>query len=662
MTLVVPEGTTVYGGRFSDTLGARHGLTTSSVTLNGGAPPGSFTAVEDPFNGFYQVNFSGAYTNAAGSGDDTFVFTMSAPVADVAANRRTSPNETLTNTGHFEWQDQDSTPHSLDPSVSTTIVEPNVNVTKDENDPDDRVEPGDMVTYTVTATNPSGTRVSTAHDLQLVDHVPVGLTPTEPIPGGGVWNSGARTITWTVASLAPNATAARTYQVTVDDPATAGSTFTNTVDLTVTSMAGSVSGERGPGSPITAGYVDDATDTLRLGEATLTKSVAPGSATIGDEVTYTTEVTFPPNVTYFDATVLDTLPDGMVYDDTVDVTCDGGNPCTPTATPLDAEPQPDGTTRLGWYLGDLPNQPVTRTYEITYTAYVADEYVPPAPVSDGDTLTNTAAAFYDGTDGPPPTSIPDPGDFSNGSDPDTADVDVVEPSIELDKDVSGDANDDDVRDTQPGDSYTYSITVHNDGTAPAYDLQVADTPDSARLSNIQLLPNPDANATDSDGSDGSLAWTIPGPIPVDGTVTLQYTADLAPSAQLSNGATVVNTADVPEFWGVPVAERDANPGRDYRSYDDVPEDTVTLDVHLPELSVVKTTGAAGFPDSARRPGRRVLRLARDGDRTRPPSPTRRTWTCATCSRPTGPTSRAAPASALAGRPSPTSSATPPATS
>ena len=473
-------------------------------------------------------------------------------------------------------------------------------VTKDEDDGDDVVSPGQTVNYTVTAQNPNGTRVSMAHDLQLVDHVPAGLTPTTPIANGGTWDSGARTITWTIASLTPGANAARTYAATVDNPATAGSVFDNTVDLTATSMAGSVSGERGPGSPITAGYLANTQDAVRLGDATLTKSVDPGSATVGDEVEYTTQVTFPANITYFDATVIDTLPDGLDWDGTVDVTCDGGA-CTPAVTPLAAEPQPDGTTRVAWYLDDLPNQASARNYVITYTAHVDDQYVPEGtPVSNGQALTNMAGAFYNGTNTitGTPGSIPSAGSFSDGSGPDDADVDVVEPDVAIDKRVSGDGDLDDARPTQPGDSYTYSLIVSNTGTSPAYDVEVTDTPDATLLDNIVVASNPNAAVTDGDGSDGSLGWTIPGPIAPGGSLTLTYTADLAPSSDLSDGDTVVNTADVPRFWGVPESERDANPGRDYREYTTVPPDTVTLNVDLPQLAVTKTTGAAGFPDSA----------------------------------------------------------------
>jgi uncharacterized repeat protein (TIGR01451 family)/fimbrial isopeptide formation D2 family protein len=595
VTVVVPEGTTLYGSPVvTDDLGTRQTYVTppaAAATLNGGALPGGFTL--DATGSVVSLAFPATYTNAGGSGADTFVITFSATVDDEAANRRTSPFETLTNTAGFTWEDADGTDRSASANVSTTIVEPNVAVTKNEDDADDRVTPGQTVNYTLTVTNPTGTRVSTAHDLQLVDHVPAGLTPVLPI-ANGTWNSGARTITWTLGSMAPGAApVTRSYAVTVDDPATAGSLFTNTVDLTATSMAGSVGGERGPGSPVTAGYTSQAQDTIRLGDATLTKSVDPGTATVGEQVTYTTEITFPAGVTYFDATMIDTLPDGMVFDETVDTECTGTG-CTPVA-PLAPEPQGNGTTRLGWFLGDLANSTTARTYTITYTAHAEDE---PA-VGDGDTLTNVAQAFYRGTDviSGTPGSIPDPSGFPNSSNPDDADVEVVEPQVAIDKDVSDDAGDDDVRPTEPGDSYTYSLTVTNNGSAPAYDVEITDTPDETRLTNISVIPSPAADETDTDGSDGTLGWTIPGPIAPGGSVTLQYTADLVPSAQLSDGDTVVNTADVTRFWGVPLAERTAN-GFDYREYTDVPADTVTLDVHLPQLAVSKTTGGAGFPESA----------------------------------------------------------------
>jgi large repetitive protein len=595
-TIVVPEGTTLYGTpTFTDVLGARQVLVTPpavSVTRNGSpVDPADFTL--DTTGNTVSVEFLSPIVSPADGEDDTFRIAFTAQVADVAANHR--GGTALRNTADFAWETQAGAAQAKSAHVDTTIVEPNVAVTKAEDDADGVVEPGDEVHYTVTARNTAGTHVSSAHDVQVVDDVPDGMTPSD-ISSGGSFDGD--TITWTIASIAPGANVPLTYTATVDEPATAGEVFTNTVDLTATSLAGNATGERTAASATNTGYVADAEATVTLGEATLTKSVLPTSATIGEQVTYTAEATFPANVNYFDATLIDTLPDGLVFDDVVSVAC-VPNPCAPAVETLAPEPQPDGTTDVAWYLGDLPSLGSDRTYTVTYRAHVAVAYAGATPVQSGNTLVNAARAFYNGSDEiGTPTEIPDPGAFSDSSNPADADLGVVEPAVTIDKGVSGDANDDDVRDTQPGDDYTYSLVVRNGGNAPAYDIDVTDTPDETRLRNITPVANPAATIVDGDADvDGTLAWNIPGPIEPNESVTLTYTADLAPSASLSNGDTVVNVADVDTYWGVPAAVHAGDPSR-YREYTDVPDDTVTLDVHLPELAVTKTTGAPTFPNSA----------------------------------------------------------------
>ncbi|HEX2071414.1 MAG TPA: isopeptide-forming domain-containing fimbrial protein [Thermoleophilaceae bacterium] len=596
-TITIPEGTTLYGTpTFTDTLGARQTFVdppAATATLNGvPVDPGQFTL--DTTGNVVSLEFPTPYT-PAGSEADTIEIAFSARVADVAANHRTG--SALNNTAHFAWSDEDGSAHNQQAGVNTTIVEPNVAVTKAQDDGDGVVEPGDQVHYTVTARNTAGTHVSRAHDVEVVDDVPDGMTPSDISPAGS-YDSGTNEITWTIASIAPGGAVPLTYTTTVDEPATAGEVFTNTVDLTATSLAGNATGERTATSTTNAGYLANAEATVSLGEATLTKGVNPTSATIGQQVTYTAEATFPANVNYFDATLIDTLPDGLVYDGVASIACVPG-PCAPPVATLTPEPQPDGTTDVAWYLGDLPSLGADRTYTITYRAHVAAEYADTTSVVADDTLLNAARAFYNGSDEiDDPTTIPDPVTFSDSSNPAAAELDVVEPAVTIDKNVSGDLDNDDVRDTQPGDDYTYSLVVRNDGTSDAYDIEVRDTPDVARLSNIQLVPNGDVTVTDSDPGDGTLGWTIPGPLEPEESVTISYTADLAPSANLTNGDTVVNTADVTEYRGVPLAERLANPTRDYRRYTDVPDDTVTLEVHLPELTVSKTTGGTGFPESA----------------------------------------------------------------
>jgi uncharacterized repeat protein (TIGR01451 family)/fimbrial isopeptide formation D2 family protein len=623
LTAVVPDGTTVYGDpALADPLGSRQTLATSpavEATLNGGALPAGFSV--DTSGNAVRLVFPTSYENAPDGTDDVFTVKFSAVVDDVAANQRggtPTSNWTLPNVGTLSWRDEpDGTARTARGQVTTTIVEPNLKVAKTHVGTG-KVKPADTVTYTVTATNPNTAptvdRVTTAHDVRIVDTLPVGVTPVlSSIGNGGVWDGGARTITWTAASLAPNGTPiSRSYDVTIDDPATAGSQLTNAVQLDGTSLAGTTAGERSatttPGGPV-PGYRSAANDTVALQGATVVKQVAKGAgpagdaatATVGDALTYTVDVRFPAGVRFFDTTAIDVLPDGVAYDRTVSATCvTGCGSALPVAT-LPPTTAADGRTTLAWFVGDLEAAPADRVVRIVYAAHVARELAtgtPATPVTQPLALTNTVDALYNGADEitGTPAATPARGTFDEATTPDTARVDIVEPRITIDKNVSGDADGDDARTTQPGDDYTYELLVRNTGDAPAYDVDVTDALDEERLRDV-VLTDGAARATDADATDGSLRWTIPGPIAPGDTVTLRYTAKLAPSAALTDADTVVNTADVARYWGVPKTERDAD-GFDYREYTDVPADTVTLTVALPTLQVEKTTGGSGFPEQA----------------------------------------------------------------
>jgi len=607
ITTTIPSGTTLYGApALTDALGTRQTFKPGSLTatLNGADITGDVAYTISTAGNTISVSLPAPYVNA--TGDDVLVVAFTAQVDDVAANVR---DAILPNTASLGYTDAASggTLRGVADTVNTTVVEPRLQVTKADDDADDRVVPGQDITYTVTASHGSGVNVAPAHDVALVDAVPAGLTPVSggvpvadggSVGGGGTWNATARTITWTVATLLPGTPVIRTYVARVDNPATAATSFTNTVTLTGTSLdaAHDGGGERTSGSVTNAGYRATAARTVRIAAAVVDKTVAPVTATVGDRLTYTVDLTLRANVDYPDVAVLDTLPDGIDFDATESVTCIGG--CGLTATQLAPSPQGDGSTRLGWWIGDAGSAGADRTVRIVYRAHVDDRREPEAtPVIAGQTYVNPALASYNSTDRVvgTPASIAALPVFDESSNTDTATVTVAEPAIVLNKDVSGDANGDDARETQPGDTYTYTIAVRNTGTAPAHDVRVTDQPDDDL---VAVVPTTGAGLV-TDGwsaGDPDMAWVIPGPIAPGEEVTLAYTAALGPSSGLADGETVANTADVPEFFGVPSAQRLAD-GFDYRTYTDVVADTVTLTADLPQLVVDKTTGLAGNPET-----------------------------------------------------------------
>lgn len=414
--------------------------------------------------------------------------------------------------------------------------------------------------------------------------------------------------------------------------------------------------ETGTGKTAEAPYGATATLSLMPVVASIAKAVSPLSATPGQQVTFTTTVTLPAGILLYDAKVIDQLPDGMVFDATTSITCAPAADCLPSPFPTAAQATyaNGGQQRVGWGLGDIPGEngagePLPeRTITIVYTAHLDDTYTPSPDVLAGDTLTNSALLAWTTTPPTGPTPLPngtgtapDPVTIPTDerTDPATATVTVIEPKVVLDKDVEriGDTTacngaatpgvdpsdpltaGQDLCDAQPGESYRYTIRVTNTGDAPAYDVAVTDAPD-AGLVNVspaaptatfsaqdgtlpteQQCPATQAGPNDDDWTltDPGMAWTI-SCLEAGQTATLTYTADIAPSADVTNGQTIVNTADVPAYYGLDATARALN--GDERVYGgpgfDVAADTVELDVHLPTLSIVKRTAQdPAFPNS-----------------------------------------------------------------
>ena len=119
---------------------------------------------------------------------------------------------------------------------------------------------------------------------------------------------------------------------------------------------------------------------------------------------------------------------------------------------------------LNWDFDDVPSNAASRTLTITYTAVVDDV----VGNQQGTTLTNSASNRWCTIDTevcPPAGTVSPP--------PVTTDVSVTEPNLTVDKDVAGETGDSDQLNVEPGDSFSYSITVTNSGNTTAYDAAPA---------------------------------------------------------------------------------------------------------------------------------------------------------------------------------------------
>ena len=592
VTATIPAGTTLHGApAITDTVDARLEIVgTPTFRVAGGAPQDAtvsgrlVTAAVAP----------GDYVNDPDSGADQVVLTIVTRVLDASATLRSA---SIANTATLGFETAAGASRSVSGTSPTVrVVEPNVAVQKSSSAVGGRVTPGQAVTYTLSVSNPNGTRISTAHDLTVVDTLPADLIPLgadgqpaddgETRPGGGVWSQTPRTVTFTLASLAPGATAALTYPTRVADPVTSDGRIVNTVALTASSLAGDAAGERTaltqPGAP-GAGYRGSSSVTVQAPSLGLTKSVDVGTRTIGEIATYTLRVSIPAGIVSYDATIVDTLPTGVQFREYVSDDCQqAGQPCA-GAQAVDA-PRVGFTgagsaSTVGFFLGDIQAAPAERIVTIVYTGVVTDA------VSAGATPTNSARYFVNTTNklDAAPTAVPQPADFDSVGTPVTASVTVVEPRLVIDKDVLGQVADLDTRRAAPGDVLEYTVTVRNSGSSPAYDIVVTDAPD-ARLTGYEVVGGTTLVPVDVDPSDGALRWSIPGPLAVGASATITYRlavpADLDETDEVA-GAEVVNTADVIAYAGVATNSR--IDGITYRAYDDVTPDVVSVELDLASI-------------------------------------------------------------------------------
>lgn len=595
VTTTIPQNTTVYGAKVTDPLGSLQTLVPGSLCVAGctldGAAFGGVT--ESPANTVL-ATLPSTYAAPVAT-DGTLVITFQAKALDVAANKRGS---SLANTAMLTFVDQDGATHTRSGSVSTTIVEPKIAIAKAVAG-STVVTSDEVKTFTVTASSASGTNFSTAHDVVVVDTVPAGTEPVT-INQGGVWDATARTITWTRATtptlgaIAPGGSVALTYTAEVESPATGGTTYTNTVKAHTTSLGDDVAGVRSSTSTSTTApdYTANASKVLSVVLPTITKDVTPTTATIGSNATWTVRVTVPANVRYWDATVVDTVPDGLAVDSYGAITCTAGCPGTdPTVStfPVTAS---GATQQAAWFLGDLAPAPQARTYELVLGGHVLSTKRGGGTVTAPVSFTNQARVRTNRTDTLPAAPASVPGTYSDTVGPASATTAVKEPHLTIDKSADKGPY------VEGNDPVTYTVKVTNDGTWPAYDVAVTDQPDS-ELVDVTLVDGASLSTDGWTAGDPDLRWLVPGPIAAGATVTFTYTAKVKPGAQLTGGDTVTNTAAIPSYFGVSTAERTGDSDNPWREYAG-PQDTVTLTVAKPDLAITKTPdgGAATAGEDA----------------------------------------------------------------
>lgn len=465
------------------------------------------------------------------------------------------------------------------------------------------VDAGDAVEFTLTATNASGPNVAAAFDLRLTDTLDSNLTLTGvavSAPGYAVVTDSSSLpgglVDVRIDRLDPGDSVVVTVSAEVVALAAAGQNIPNTADLVYTSLPGLAGTQPNPTGSITPGAggastgerdgsggvndyaVSDTADVTLVAPQIEKLTPDPSAAPVGQVVVFNLRVRLPEGVTR-DLVVTDDLPAGMEYVSHQVITAAAASGGLLTADFNGTLPAPSVTAPGGsggdltLDFGDATTAADGLTDNDRFLVRVSARLLNEAAVQNGATLTNIGRLSY---------TNPQTGTATLS---DQADLDVIEPELDLGKSVD---------DASPalGQEITYTLTLaHLPGsTAGAFDLALSDVIPSGLTYVSGSLAHTAGLAPTTLGEAGgtiTAAWSA---FPLGSTSTLTYraTVDLPPGANV--GDVLINDAALTwtSLAGVVAGERTGAGGiDDYRDAEEVDVTVTGLDLQLE-----KTDGGA----------------------------------------------------------------------
>lgn len=347
------------------------------------------------------------------------------------------------------------------------------------------VDPGQTITFTINAKNIGQT---TFNNVMVTDVVDDNLDNVVPLDGGS-YDEGTRTVSWGPFTLGPAESISVQFQADVAPSTPATGDCPNGLKIFNT---GVISSTELP-TDVETNTTEHCVNPRPV--LTITKVANPTAASPGDDIDYSITVTNVGSSTAHNVVLVDD-PD-ETYIASISTISDGGV---------------YGGDIITWNLGDMgPNDVITVTY--VGTLKPASSGVFPQGTTD---VINTATVDSDDTD---PVS-------------DDAVV-VVSAAANLTIDKVGDP-----LVASPGDSIHYTITIANDGNAPANNVVLVDDPDETYVASI-------SNVSDGGVYDGNVTtWNLGTMNPGD-SITVSYDATLKGPGAFPPGSTdVINTATV----------------------------------------------------------------------------------------------------------------------
>ncbi|MEV8267546.1 isopeptide-forming domain-containing fimbrial protein [Microbacterium sp. NPDC076911] len=536
--VVVPANTSVANGVLADRGDLRPGRVEYTIyeepsweaSALTGATADDFTLSADG-----ELEFPELYTNASDD-DQTFTVTLKVYLGDVGDH-----DTRLTNRATFA-----SDSWSGGNNAAVFYIEPNPTITKSA-DPSTDVAIDEEITYSLTVSN--GPDLPISYDNTVVDTVPDGILVDESTIShsgtlaGADPNTGGGTITWVVSELPE--TVELTYKAKIEPGSGAREEYVNTAVVTGYTLPEDVD----PDHDRAGEHDDDAAATVTTVDAAIAKGVRDAdtdgeftddvTAPVGDTVEYQVVVTLEPGINYFDPVITDALPDGAVVqqDSIVGPTA---VPATGVSGGWDYEPASANSAATWTYLdgasNDIPSADVERVLTLTYQVLLDGADI----ASTTSDLKNTAAFAWNVDDGDPASGL---------TIDDSATVTLLDPALSIEKSVSNAV-------PNPGDVFTYTLSVTNTGDSAAYNMLVTDAvPEGVVV---------DESSISQDGmlSGSTITWDaadLPGPLAPADSIELTYEATLASSATIGDGQSFVNIASVDHFESFPDNGREFDP-------------------------------------------------------------------------------------------------------
>ncbi len=298
--------------------------------------------------------------------------------------------------------------------INTTPSEPKIKVTKSSNIPTGAVlKEGDIITYTITVEN-IGTVA--AYGVSIKDKVPEHTTYYE----NNMKDPSKKDVGKDIEVLNPGESESYSFTVMVNE-------VKGKVKIENTASVTSENGEEKPSNKIDIDVIGKIPNL----EVNKTSDIEEGKTVKeGDIITYKITVRNTGNGAAKNVMVKDNIPEGTIYYDTET------NTLKPSVKTINSEVketlEPD------------------ESFEFTFKVQVGR-------VSVGKTITNTATVVGDNVE-----------DTPSNTEGITAEATV--PKLRLEKKSSIEEG----QVVKEGDTITYTITVYNEGTMPAYDVEIKD--------------------------------------------------------------------------------------------------------------------------------------------------------------------------------------------